>query len=200
MDGLIMVDFQYDFVEPGGPLSVPGGPDALVKSRLVLDEFRKRNHPVYFTRSAYAPDGHDVSYSAVTFTAIGRGTVLVEGTRGAEIVEDVKPRPGEVVITKHRYSPFFQTSLESMLHRDGVDRVVICGLTTENCCHATARDAMFLGHPVSIVADATAALPYKSINGGMISAEEVHAVTLSILRGSTASVVESAEAVELLGP
>jgi nicotinamidase-related amidase len=55
---------------------------------------------------------------------------------------------GEHVIKKHRYSGFFGTDLDIILREWGIDTVIISGTTTENCCHATARDAMFRNYRV----------------------------------------------------
>ena len=56
---------------------------------------------------------------------------------------------------KHRYSAFFGTDLDIILREWGVDTVIILGTTTENCCHATGRDAMFRNYRVVFLSDAT---------------------------------------------
>src|SRR5919107_254126 len=94
-----------------------------------------------------------------------------------------------VVITKHRYSAFYGTDLEIILRGLGVTTVVIAGVTTENCCHATARDAFFRDYQVVVLADATATFDYPDLGYGGMSAEEVQRATLIILALSTADVV-----------
>ncbi len=67
--------------------------------------------------------------------------------------------------------------------------MVISGTTTENCCHATARDAMFHNYRVAFLSDATGTFDYPDVGWGAMSAVEVHKATLTILAFSTAHVM-----------
>ena len=78
------------------------------------------------------------------------------GSPGVAIFPEIAPRDDEIVITKHRFSAFYGTDLEIILRGLGVTTVVITGVTTENCCHATARDAFFRDFQVAFLSDATA--------------------------------------------
>ena len=71
----------------------------------------------------------------------------------------------------------------------GITTVIISGTTTENCCHATARDAMFNNYKVVFLSDATGTFDYPDVGCGAMSAEEVHKATLCILAFSTAHVM-----------
>ena len=64
------------------------------------------------------------------------------------------------MIKKHRYSGFMGTDLDMMLRTQNIDTVAVTGVTTENCCHATARDAMFNGYKVAFISDATGTFDY----------------------------------------
>jgi nicotinamidase-related amidase len=77
------------------------------------------------------------------YPPIADRSTLVDGTAGTEIFPGLAPSPGEHIIKKHRYSAFFATDLVLILRDWGITTVIISGTTTENCCHATARDAMF---------------------------------------------------------
>jgi biuret amidohydrolase len=66
---------------------------------------------------------------------------------------------------------------------------VITGVTTENCCHATARDAFFRDFQVVFLADATATVDYPDLGYGSLSADEVHRATLVILARDTADII-----------
>ncbi len=118
---------------------------------------------------------------------------LVDGTPGSDIYRDLAPAPGEHVVKKHRYSGFFGTDLDIILREWGIDTVIISGTTTENCCHATARDAMFRNYRVVFLSDATATFDYPDVGFGAMSANEVHAATLAILSVSTAHVMSADE-------
>jgi nicotinamidase-related amidase len=93
------------------------------------------------------------------------------------------------VIKKHRYSGFFATDMDLILREWGVDTVVISGTTTENCCHATARDAMFRNYRVVFLSDATATYDYPDRGFGSMAAAEVHHAALVVLAASTAHIM-----------
>ena len=124
---------------------------------------------------------------------IANRDVLVDGTPGVDIDPELAPRPGEHVIKKHRYSSFFGTNLDIILHEWGVDTVIISGTTTENCRHATARDAMFRNYRVVFFSDATATYDHPDRGFGPMSNADVHHATLVILAASTAHVMSLEE-------
>jgi ureidoacrylate peracid hydrolase len=97
----------------------------------------------------------------------------------------------EIIVKKHRYSAFYGTDLEIILRGLGIDTVVIAGVTTENCCHATARDALFRDYKVVFLSDATATFDYPDVGQGGMTAAEVYHATLVILSVSTAHVMKS---------
>jgi ureidoacrylate peracid hydrolase len=84
---------------------------------------------------------------------------------------------------------FCRGSLDIILREWGIDTVIISGTTTENCCHATARDAMFRNYRVVFLADATATFDYPDRGFGCMPNADVHHATLVILAASTAHVM-----------
>jgi nicotinamidase-related amidase len=138
-------------------------------------------------------DGSDMGLYDDLYSPIADRSSLVDGTPGVEIFNDLAPAAGEHVIKKHRYSAFFATDLDLILREWGITTVVISGTTTENCCHATARDAMFHNYKVVFLSDATGTFDYPDVGQGALSAEEVHRATLTILAFSTAHVMTTAE-------
>jgi biuret amidohydrolase len=113
----------------------------------------------------------------------------VDGTPGVDIYPELSPAAGEHVIKKHRFSGFFGTDLDIILREWRVDTVIISGTTTENCCHATARDAMFRNYRVVFLSDATATYDYPDRGFGAMANGDVHHATLVILAASTAHVM-----------
>jgi biuret amidohydrolase len=127
--------------------------------------------------------------SRACYSPIADRSTLVDGTKGVEIFSGLAPAAGEHIIKKHRYSAFFGTDLDLILREWGITTVIISGTTTENCCHATARDAMFNNYKVVFLSDATGSFDYPDVGCGAMSAEEVHKATLCILAFSTAHVM-----------
>jgi ureidoacrylate peracid hydrolase len=185
---LIVVDMQNDFLAEGAPLEVEAGRAVIPQLKRTIDFCREREIPVIYTAHVHRRDGSDMGLFKFN-AAIAGGNALSEGEPGAAIYPEIAPRPGELVIKKHRFSGFYGTDLEVVLRGLGVDTVIICGVTTENCCHATARDAMFRDFKVIVLSDATGTFDYADVGQGALSADEVHRSTLVILSLSTADVM-----------
>jgi nicotinamidase-related amidase len=130
------------------------------------------------------------------YPPIANRSALVDGTAGVDIYKELAPAPDEHVIKKHRYSAFFGTDLDIILREWGITTVVISGTTTECCCHATARDAMFRNYKVAFLSDATGTYDYADAGQGAMSCDEVHRSTLVVLAGSTAHVMTTKEFME----
>lgn len=190
---VIVVDMENDFVEDSSPMASTQARDAIPQMQRVLRLARQTGMKVVYTTHAHREDGCDMGRFGDLYPPIATGTSLVDGTRGVEIHSDLRPTEGEIVIKKHRYSGFFGTDLDIILRSSGIETVIIMGTTTENCCHATARDAMFRDYFVVFLADATGTFDYPDVGWGAMSAEQVHAATLSILAFSTANVMTVAD-------
>jgi ureidoacrylate peracid hydrolase len=190
---LIVVDMENDFVAPGAPLETPAGRTMLPTLKRALTFCREQGIRVIYTTHAHRRDGCDMGRFKDLWPPIRNGAGLVEGERGIEIYPEIAPQADEIVITKRRYSAFYGTDLEIILRGLGIDTVVISGVTTENCCHATARDALFRDYKVVFLSDATATFDYPDVGQGGMAAEEVHRATLVILSVSTAHVMTTDE-------
>jgi len=190
---LIVVDMENDFVAPGAPLETPAGRAMLPTLKRAITFCREHGIRVIYTTHAQRRDGCDMGRFKDLWPPIRHGAGLVDGEPGSEIYLEIAPRTDEIVITKRRYSAFYGTDLEIILRGLGVDTVVISGVTTENCCHATARDALFRDYKVIFLSDATATFDYPDVGQGGMAAAEVHRATLVILSVSTTDVMTTDE-------
>jgi ureidoacrylate peracid hydrolase len=190
---MIVVDMENDFIARGAPMETPAGQKLLPTLARALDFCREVGIRVIYTTHAHRRDGCDMGLFDDLWPPIATRAGLVDGEPGIDIYPDVAPRDNEIVIKKHRYSGFYGTDLEIVLRGLGVDTVVITGVTTENCCHATARDAMFRDYKVVFLSDATGTFDYPDVGQGGLSADEVHRATLVILSVSTAHVMTTEE-------
>ena len=186
---MIVVDMQNDFVASGAAMETPAARAVVPKLANALKICRDAGIKVIYTAHVHRRDGCDMGLFDDMHPPIANREALVDGTPGVDIYSDVAPAPGEHVIKKHRYSGFFGTDLDMILREWGVDTVIISGTTTENCCHATARDAMFRNYRVVFLSDATATYDYPDRGFGPMPAAEVHDATLVILAASTAHVM-----------
>jgi biuret amidohydrolase len=186
---ILVVDMQNDFIAQGAPLETPMGRRILPTLHRLLAFARETGMSVIYTAHVHREDGSDLGMFGEIYPPIAEGACLIDGRPGAEIYPEVAPQPREPVIKKHRYSAFFGTDLDIILRSKGIETVAITGVTTENCCHSAARDAMYLGYRVAFLSDATGTYDYPDTGFGQVPAEEVHRVTLALLNVSTAHVM-----------
>ena len=193
---VIVVDMQNDFVAPGASMETPMGQELMPRLQALLKHAREVGMKVIFTAHVHRRNGCDMGLYGEIWPPIDERAGLVDGEPGADIYPDVAPVGDEVVVKKHRYSGFFGTDLDIILRTEGIETVAVTGVTTENCCHATARDAMFNGYRVAFIADATGTVDYPDVGFGDIPAAEVHRVTLGVLGVSTAHVMNTQEFIQ----
>lgn len=190
---MIVVDMQNDFVAEGAKLQSAQAAAMVPKLAQTLKACREKGIRIIYTAHVHRRDGSDMGLFDDLYPPVADGSSLVEGSSGAEIFKDLAPAPGEHVIKKHRYSGFYGTDMDIILREWGITTVIISGTTTENCCHATARDALFNNYKVAFLSDATGTFDYPDVGQGAMSAAEVHRATLTILAFSTAHVMTTAE-------
>ncbi|WP_037344892.1 cysteine hydrolase family protein [Sciscionella sediminilitoris] len=194
---LLVIDMQNDFLLEGAPLEVAQGRAMMPVVNGAIAAARASGMPVLFTRHAHNRDGTDMGMFARIYPAVAERTALIDGTPGTELYADLDRSPEEPVLAKTRYSAFHGTDLRDRLA--GVRTLVLCGVTTEDCVQATARDAMFLDFEVLVLSDAAATYDHPDAGQGGMSADEVHAATLVVLAQSTADVRTAEEFARLCG-
>src|SRR5438552_8252618 len=153
---MIVVDMQNDFVAPGAAMETPAARAVVPKLADALRICREAGIKIIYTAHVHRRDGSDMGLFDDMHPPIAHRDALVDGTPGVDIYPELAPAVGEHVIKKHSYSGFFDTDLDIILREWGVDTVIVSGTTTENCCHATARDAMLRNYRCGFVSDARA--------------------------------------------
>ena len=136
---LIVIDFIRAYTTPGSPLFAAPVADAVRATPPLLDAARAAGIPVVYTRVLYHSSGRDGGLFVRKVTAL---RAMVEGEPLAEIVPELPPAPGDLVMLKQYASAFFGTHLAATLTALGIDTLVIAGCSTSGCVRATAVDAM----------------------------------------------------------
>lgn len=153
---LLIIDMQNDFCLPGAPFVVKGARQDVPQIKKALAAYRHRGLPVVHLVRRYRADGVDVEITRLQAFQ-EKGGAFIAGTKGARIIEELKPVKGEYVVIKRRWSAFFQTELDLLLGRLGVNHIVVTGVQIPNCIRSTVWDGNSLDYQVTVLSDGTGA-------------------------------------------
>lgn len=180
---LLLIDFARAYFDPASPLCA-GVESARASAARLHAAARAAGVPCIFTRVEYSADGHE---GGVFFKKIAALQCFVTGNPMGDFTPELVPLPGDIVVTKHYPSAFFGTGLAESLHAQGIDTLLITGLSTSGCVRATAVDTICHGFVPLVVTDAVG-----DRDAG------IHAANLFDIAAKSAELVSEAEATAYL--
>lgn len=144
---ILVIDMLNDFIKPGGKMVLDTGKIIIEPSRRLLEKARKDKIPIVYVNDAHRPGlREDGEFKK-------RAEHCIEGTWGAEVIEELKPQQGDFIVKKRRFSGFYETDLDLTLKDLKVDTVITIGVVTNICVRSTIHDAFFRGYKVFVPRD-----------------------------------------------
>lgn len=111
-------------------------------------------------------------------------------------LDGLAPFDAAVTIEKHRHSALVGTSLPVWLRQNGIDRLIVAGIRTEQCCETTTRHASDEGWTVDYCSEATLTFDMRTPSGATLTAAQIRERTETVLAGRFATIVDVAQALE----
>ena len=183
---LVVIDMQRDFLLPGGFGETLGNDVSLLQKVVpplaeVIAAARATGMMVIHTREGHLPDLSDCPPAKLQRGApsmrIGdqgkHGRILIRGEYGHDIVDELAPIEGEVVIDKPGKGAFYATELQEILQKAGITRLIVTGVTTEVCVHTTVREANDRGYEALVLSDCVGSYfpEFQRVGLEMVSAQ-----------------------------
>jgi ureidoacrylate peracid hydrolase len=173
---VLVIDMQNDFGAKGGMFDLVGIDLSMIHSAVgptarVLAASRKVGLPIIYLKMGFHADlsdagpvdapnriKHALPFAIGTVVRAPDGTesrILIRDTWNTEILSELAPLAGDIVLYKHRFSGFYNTELDVILKQRGVKYLLVAGCTTSVCVESTIRDAMFRDYSCVLLADCT---------------------------------------------
>jgi Amidases related to nicotinamidase len=146
---LLIVDMQNDFVRKEGKLYVPKAEETIPSISKLLSEARSAEAQVFFTQDWHMKDDPEFKIW---------GEHALAGTWGAEIIEELSPNQGGMLVKKYRYDAFFESPLDYLLRVKGIKRLVVMGTVANICVLHTAASAALRWYDVILPRDTISAM------------------------------------------
>ncbi|MEM3443006.1 MAG: isochorismatase family cysteine hydrolase [Candidatus Bathyarchaeia archaeon] len=165
---IIVIDMLNDFVT--GELKCERAQRIIPNLKKLVEAARKHDVPVIYSNDAHYPQDFEVVEKW--------GKHAIKGTKGAEVIPELKPTNKDYIVEKRTYSGFYETGLDPLLRSlykgEGAKTVVLTGLHTNMCVRHTAADAFFRGYKIIVAKDCVEAFTQEDNEQGLKYLEYVY--------------------------
>ncbi len=161
---LLVMDMINDLIHPDGPNGESGyglevkGRDIVTKTAAATAKARAADVPVGFVRIGFSPDYRECPPNSPIFSKARELGLFKLGTWGTEVHPDLGRQESDFDIVKHRVSPFYGTALEPILRANAIDRIVMCGVSSNAVVQSGVREGHDRDYDCVVLEDCCAAL------------------------------------------
>jgi len=170
---VIIIDMLNDFVT--GDLRCERARNVIPNLKKLVESARKHGIPIIYSNDAHLPEDAEVVHKW--------GKHAIKGTKGAEVIPELKPTQKDYIVEKRTYSGFYETGLDSLLRSlykgEGVKTVILGGLHTNICVRHTTADAFFRGYKIVIAKNGVEAFTQEDYEQGLKYLENVYNAKIS---------------------
>ncbi len=168
----LVMDMMNDLVAEDGISKATYGVQVqergvLANTAAAIAAARAAGVKVGYVRVGFSPDYRECPQASPIFSGARANGIFQLGTWGTQVHPALAPQDGDFDIVKHRVSPFYATSLETILRAQCIERIVMCGVSTNGVVHSGAREAHDRDYEVVILEDCCA---------GVTADEHIHAI------------------------
>lgn len=157
---ILIIDMLNDFVREEAPLEVPNTRKIIPFIQKELKKARDLKMDVLYICDAHKKND-------IEFVKYGWLPHCIKGTKGAEVIEELKPEKEDYIVEKKTYSGFYKTKLEKILKQKGIDTLYLMGCVTHICILFTASDAVLRGYDVFVLEEGVAGLEEEDHNAAL---------------------------------
>lgn len=165
-NAILVIDMENDFVLPDSPMRIEGAYATLPAIKKFLDYGRSKDWAIIYIYRIHRISGVDAELFRRHFFEEGH-PFCIAGTKGAAIPDEIAPQPGDIKVTKQRFSAFFGTDLDIILRGLGTKNVYLTGTQYPNCIRSTAVDSMGLDYNTTVVTDCCSAASEEVANANI---------------------------------
>lgn len=178
---VLVIDMQNDFCDPDAPTTLwPSIGETFEPIRRLCVSARERQVPVIYTQGLVAADGSSAGLWRFKQRFHAEGRIQIEGSRGAAIVAELAPQPGDRVVRKWRPSAFFRTDLEVFLGVRGIDTLFVCGTSVSGCVRATVTEAFMRDIRCMVIRECVADRTPAVLEANLFDLDQKYADVISL--------------------
>jgi len=179
-EALLVIDMLNDFVLSGAPLEVPETRHIIKNIQREVQAARDAGKLVIYVCDNHDPDDKE-------FRKYGWPAHAVKGTKGADVIDELAPAPGDRIVPKSTYSGFYGTRLDDVLRKMDVDSLRLTGCVTHICILFTASDAVLRDYKVTVVEDGVAGITKEDHDAALRIMKSVMGVKVEMAGTSEAA-------------